>query len=220
VSEYRFPENPTGAGITARLNGPEQVFRVQVSRPVANFGVAITSRASGAGVVARTVLAGNEHRQVGYASLPINLNPYLASFLRPRLVSGALRPSPGAYDIVFDSPTAASAGRFTFRFWIDDVTPPAVRLLTRTLGRGRTIRIEIKDAGSGVDPESLIVTVDGALRRVALRGNVATLSSAGLGRGSHRLVVQVSDYQETRNNENVPRILPNTRVFRATLRIR
>jgi hypothetical protein len=100
------------------------------------------------------------------------------------------------------------------------VTPPAVRLLTRTLARGRTIRIEIKDAGAGVDPESLVVTIDGALRRVALRGNSATLSSAGLGRGTHRLLAQVSDYQETRNNENVPRILPNTRVFRATLRIR
>jgi hypothetical protein len=36
----------------------------------------------------------------------------------------------------------------------------------------------------------------------------------------HRLRLRVSDYQETKNTENVARILPNTRVLSATFRIR
>jgi hypothetical protein len=32
-------------------------------------------------------------------------------------------------------------------------------------------------------------------------------------------VFTVSDYQEAKNMENVPQILPNTRVLRATIRV-
>jgi hypothetical protein len=42
------------------------------------------------------------------------------------------------------------------------------------------------------------------------------LVPAGLARGRHRLVAQVSDLQETRNMENVAAILPNTAHLRAT----
>ena len=38
--------------------------------------------------------------------------------------------------------------------------------------------------------------------------------------GTHRLTFQVSDYQETRNMENVARILPNTRMISTTFRVR
>ena len=45
------------------------------------------------------------------------------------------------------------------------------------------------------------------------------MSVSGLSRGTHRLVLTVSDYQEAKNMENVTRILPNTRVLRTTIRI-
>jgi hypothetical protein len=38
--------------------------------------------------------------------------------------------------------------------------------------------------------------------------------------GRHRLVFSVADYQELKNMENVPQILPNTRVFSAAFRVR
>ena len=38
--------------------------------------------------------------------------------------------------------------------------------------------------------------------------------------GSHRLRLRVSDYQESKNTENVARILPNTRWLTATFRVR
>ena len=39
---------------------------------------------------------------------------------------------------------------------------------------------------------------------------------AGIGSGRHSLTVTVSDFQETKNMENVPLVLPNTRVFATT----
>jgi hypothetical protein len=41
----------------------------------------------------------------------------------------------------------------------------------------------------------------------------------GLSRGTYRLVFTVSDYQEAKNMENVTRILPNTRVLQAAIRV-
>jgi hypothetical protein len=42
----------------------------------------------------------------------------------------------------------------------------------------------------------------------------------GLGAGKHRLQLSVGDYQETKNMETFGGILPNTRVFRATVTVR
>jgi hypothetical protein len=211
VAAYRYPE---GFG---SLLGPEHVFRTTINQVVANFGVVILR---GASIQARIVGAGDENSQVGYAALPINLNPYLADFGDPRRVSGALRPRRGAYDIVFDSPTRATAGPFTFRFWVNDLQPPTVRLLTRTVPGGGSLVAGATDAGSGVDPESVVATVDGTARSARFANGRVRIPLAGLAPGSHRLVLQVSDFQETRNNENVPRILPNTRVLRARFTIR
>jgi hypothetical protein len=49
---------------------------------------------------------------------------------------------------------------------------------------------------------------------------VVSISTAGLRPGLHRLRLRVSDYQETKNTENVARILPNTRTLQATITIR
>ncbi len=38
----------------------------------------------------------------------------------------------------------------------------------------------------------------------------------GIGPGRHTLTFTASDYQETKNMENVARILPNTRTVRTT----
>lgn len=214
VSEYRYPERGS------QLRGPEQVFRVTVARPAANFGVVILSRGRGARVQARVTFAGDENRLVGYTALPFNLNPYMETFGRERLVSGAVLPARGAYDVVFDSPTRAGAGKFTFRFWVNDVTPPRLRLLDRTVRRGQPVRVAASDAGSGIDPGSIDASIRGASRNVTFRRGVLRVDTRGLAPGRHLLVLQVSDYQETRNMENVARILPNTRRLETVIRVR
>ncbi len=216
VSRYSYPERPAGLGFAAELPGPERVFRVTLARPAVNFGVVITSRAKNVRVEPRIVLAGDERRLTGYAALPFNLNPYLRIFGDPVLASGAILPAAGAYDVVFDSPSAARAGAFSFRYWLNDTTPPATTLRTTRVKRGAQLVIAASDRGAGIDPASLVVRVDNAERPGRFAGGLVRVSTAGLPKGKHALRLQISDYQETRNMENVGPILPNTRILTTT----
>ncbi len=220
VSRYRYPDVPKGTGIAVQLNGPEQVFRVTLDRPVANFGVVITRRDAGVRVVPRIVAAGNENRLAGVAALPVNINPYLAQYGNTVLAAGAIRPLAGSYDVVFDSPTRQGAGRFTFRFWVNDNGRPKVKLSQAKVPRGTPLVVTVSDAGSGIDPTTLKVALNGAERFESIVRGKLRIPTEGLRRGKHRLRVQVSDYQESRNMENVPPILPNTRVLDTTIVIR
>ena len=220
VNRYRYPENPAERGFATNLAGPERVFRVDVARPIANFGVVVTSRAKGVRVEPRIVHAGNENRLTGFAALPFNLNPYLRGFEDPVLAAGVLRPGRGAYDVVFDGPSASTAGAFAFRYWVDDVKPPALSFRTRVVKRGALLTIRATDTGSGVDASSLVLQVDGRPRGARVAAGTIRIPTAGLARGRHSLVLQLSDYQETRNNENVPRILPNTAFLRTSFTVR
>jgi subtilisin family serine protease len=216
VSRYLYPERPAGLGFSAQLPGPERVFRVTLGRPSLNFGVAITSRARGVAVEPRIVLAGDERRLTGYAALPYNLNPYLRTFQDPVLASGVILPAAGAYDVVFDSASAARAGRFSFRFWLNDASPPAAILRTTKVTPGKPVVVAATDRGAGVDPSSLVVKIDDAERAARyVRGQVL-IPTTGLTKGRHALRLQISDFQESRNMENVSAILPNTRILQTS----
>jgi subtilisin family serine protease len=222
VSSYRYPAAPGPLGVVQRLDGPEQVFRFVLRRPVANAGAVVLSQARGTHVSPRLVRAGNEDLLTGFSALPLRLNPYQPGFYAIEPVVAVFRPSPGAYDLVFDTPSRRAAGRFTFRYWVDDTAPPSLRLRARTIAIGAPLRVAVTDKGSGVDPSSLLVLVDGRYRRIVYvpsRGE-ARLELGRLARGKHRLVFTASDYQETKNNENAHATLPNTRRLVATFSVR
>jgi hypothetical protein len=143
------------------------------------------------------------------------VNNYRSHTGEARPVAGVVFPSPGTYDIVFDSPRRSARGSFTFRFWIGDTAPPAIRVLSTS---GGVIRISVRDAGAGVDPDSLRATIDGRTERVSYAGGVARI--VGVARGSRALVFRAADYQETKNSENVGPVLPNTRTLRTTVVVR
>jgi subtilisin family serine protease len=211
VSSYRYPDlSQSGFDFPVRLAGPEVVYRVRISRNVANFGVVITSRDRGVGVEPRILLAGDESRLAGYTALPVDLNPYRSQYGDHRLVAGVVLPTPGIYEVVFDSPADARPGAFTFRLWIGDATPPLIRLVS---GGARAL-FAVTDRGAGVDPGAFQARVDGRSRRVAFSGGRAQVSLAGLTRRTHTVVLTAADYQETKNMEDVGPILPNTRTFR------
>jgi hypothetical protein len=219
VTAYRYPDAPVL--VRTRLPGPEQVFRFVLGRPVANFGVAVTRSGRGVVVEPRIVAGADENRLLGVTALPYVSNPYLPTLYAPTRSAAALLPSPGAYSIVFDTPGAGRAGPFTFRFWIDDVTPPSVRLISARATAGR-ILARVGDRGAGVDPAAIFYTVDGSSLRQArydAQRGIAVIPVGFAGEGTHRLVLRVSDRQEAKNTENVPLILPNTRVVRATIRV-
>ena len=132
---------------------------------------------------------------------------------------GAVLPLPGPYDFVFDTPSGGKPGKFTFRVWANDTKPPTVRLLSRTIARGAPIRFAVTDGGSGVDPASVSATVDGQ-RHAGHYGSGIVSVKATLAAGSHTVSLTVSDYQETKNMEDVGPILPNTRTLRTTVVVR
>jgi subtilisin family serine protease len=220
VDSYRYPEDPTELGIPRFLRGPEQVFRLRLPRPVANFGVAVT--AGKRSIQPRIVRAGDENRLMGTPALPFNANPYLRTYGLLEPVSGTTTPAAGEYDIVFDSSTPGGAGAFTFRLWIGDTTRPRLRLVTRAARRGSRLLISAVDLGSGINPRSIRVIVGSQARqaRYDARRRLIIVSLGGVSRGRRLVEAEVSDYQESKNQENVARILPNTSRLRATIVVR
>ena len=166
------------------------------------------------------VAALDENRLTGYAGLPVNRNPYMDDFHESVLAAGVLSPLPGEYAVVFDSAARSGAGPFTFRYWVNDVKPPVLRLRTPSVSAGEAILVSATDAGAGVYPDSIRIVVDGSSRSGTLRGGLLSISTGGLSAGTHRLRLRVSDYQESKNTENVARILPNTRTATFTFRVR
>ncbi len=168
VTRYRYPT----AG-DASYPGPEVAYLVHVTRPVANFGVAVLSGHA----IPHVVFAGDENHLVGFPGLPTDINPYLSTFGEARPVAGAILPSPGTYEIVFDTRSAARSGPFTFRYWMNDVTPPRLRIVSTRHDR---ITVSVTDSGAGVDPESLTATLDGhsVIERFR-RGRLTFATSAG-----------------------------------------
>jgi hypothetical protein len=178
----------------------------------------VLSHAPGVRVSPRLVVGNDENRLVGYTAIPVDINPY-ADFGRIVPAVGAVFPAPATYDVVFDTPAGAKPGKFTFKFWVNDLSPPTVRLLTRTIHLNDAIRLRVSDGGSGVDPASLEVNVDAFRPGFVYKNGILTFRRA-LKRGTHRLTLVAADYQETKNMENTGPVRPNTRTFHATLVVR
>ena len=219
VSSYRYPQRGLAAGVPTRLGGPEQVFRFILRRRVANFGITIVHHAPGTRVSPRLVAGDDENRVVGYTGIPAAINPY-QGFYHAEPAVGAVLPDPGTYEFVFDTPTGAKPGAFTFRFWINDTSPPSVRLLDHTGTIGRPIRVAVHDSGSGVDPQSLHASIGGKTVSFTFTHGVLLLRTNGIRPGRRAVVVRASDYQETKNMEDVGPVLPNTRVLHTTVTLR
>jgi subtilisin family serine protease len=220
VSTYRYPSGASSSGLRARLPGPEQVFRLVVRGHMTNIGARVISRGPGVVVSPRLVRAGDEDQLTGYAGLPLRIDPYEPDYYGIEPVVGAFRPAPGAYDLVFDTASRRVAGPFTFRYWVNDTTPPSARLLTGTVRSGAPLRLWVGDRGSGVDPTSMVARVDGKWRHIVYGGARVEVPTRGLSPGRHTLAFAVSDYQETKNTEDAAKTLPNTRrlVVRFVLR--
>ncbi len=204
ISNYRYP-----TGGDATYAGPERAYRVTITGHPANFGVVVMSGRA----TPHVTFDGAEDHLVGYPGLPIDLNPYRKDYGAGVPIAGAVLPAAGAYNVVFDTRSAADSGPFSFHYWVNDVTPPTLRVTRATGG----ITVSATDAGSGVDPSSVTATLDGKTARVTYTGGAIRIRA---GKGKHLLVLSVADFQEAKNMEDVPPILPNTRTLRATVRVR
>ena len=203
VTHYRYP-----TGGDDNYPGPERVYRIHIPTGAANAGVAVLT----GNVYPHITLNGSEDRLAGYTALPLDLNPYRKSYGLRRRIAGVTLPAGGTYNVVFDS-TNAGGRPFTFRYWVNDVTPPKLKVAST---RGAVV-VSATDAGAGIDSSSIVAMLDG--KRVATRFGSGTIRIAAT-KGRHRLELSVADYQETKNTEDVVKILPNTRTLRATVVVR
>jgi hypothetical protein len=116
------------------------------------------------------------------------------------------------------------AGPYTLRSWVNDVRPPTVRFITRTLSSGRpTVVAKVTDAKSGVDPMALQLFFGPSSRRTSIGATlfdpVTGIAVFSIPREANRLEpgtefmqVVASDFQESKNiNTDSDSPLPNTR---------
>ena len=203
ITSYRYP---TG---DASYPGPERAYRIRITGKVANFGVVVLSGHA----VPHVTFDGEEDHLTGYVGLPMDLNPYRTTYGKRIGVAGAVLPAKGYYDLVFDTTSASQAGPFSFRYWVNDTTPPKLKLLKSTHS---AIHVSATDAGSGVDPTSVVAKVDGKTVHAAWKKGVFTIPASP---GRHSLQLSVGDYQEAKNMEDVPPVLPNTATLKASVRV-
>jgi hypothetical protein len=84
------------------------------------------------------------------------------------------------------------------------------------------LRVRAVDNGAGIDPRFVRLSIDGYAHSVRYDAgrNEITASLKGLKGRRHRFTLLVSDYQEPKNMENVPKILPNTARLHRAFRVR
>ncbi len=217
VERYRFPSSPFGPAPTPTASpllevGGERVFRFDVPSLAVNAGVAVVPTRPGVSIDPFLLGLPDENAVLGLAATPITANGLLPSVGRRDGAAAILFPTPGRYWVSVDSGLDAAkrtsvAGPFRIHSWIDDVTPPRIELITRTLPRGRgTIAVRALDAGSGVDPLTLLLDYDGAeLSAVAFdyENGVALFripqALPRLRSGPNEVILRASDHQEAKN---------------------
>jgi len=238
VSAYRWPAAPFGypPNITdppVVEDGAERVYLVpHIDRPVVNLGVAVVSATSGAVIDPWLLGSLDENDVQGEAGTPVDVNPLTFDFGLAIGSAGTEFPRLKRYYVSVDSAQDVYTGkplrgRYRLRYWVNDLRPPRIRLLTRRVAGGRpTLAVRAQDSGSGVDPFSLLIAYRGAvLAAIAYDASsgvalyVLPSTAPRLRRGSTRAIFGASDFQEAKNITTFgPNVMPNTSYRGARIR--
>jgi subtilisin family serine protease len=234
VSAYRFPVAPFGidpGSPPMQEDGAEQVYSLAVTRRVANVGVSVLLQN---GSVDPFFLGALDESSVqGYAGTPVNVNGLTLDSDLPISAAGAEFPRLQTFYVAVDSGhdtlTGQSyAGPYVLHAWTNDVTPPSLRVLTRTVTKGRpTIVVQTFDRQAGVDPYSLVIGYHGVLVGPAAYDPLTGLAifplpkgAPQLGRGHRLMLFESSDFQESKNvDTDSKKLLPNTRTRASKLHV-
>lgn len=239
VSSYRWPAAPFGypPNLTdppVVEDGAERVYLVpHLDRPVVNLGVSVVSASNGAVIDPWLLGSLDENDVQGEAGTPIDVNPLTFDFGLAIGSAATVFPRLKRYYVSVDSPQDVYtrkplSGRYRLRYWVNDLRPPRVRLLTRRIAAGRpTLAVRVQDSGAGVDPFSLLMgyrtrVIAGTAYDPASGVAVFVLPSSAprLLRGTTRAIFGASDYQEAKNVATFgPNVMPNTSYRAARIRV-
>ena len=230
ASIYRYPSAPFGTspnvtGPGTQEDGAERVYVTRITRPVANLGVAVIRATPGDALIHPWVLGSLDENDVqGYAGTPVNVNPFTFDFLADIGAAAAVLPRQQRFFVSVDSGAdrftgKAKPGRYLLRFWVNDLRPPFVQLLTPRVAAGRPmLAVRATDTGAGVNPLSLVLAYRGVLVGASLYDPDTGIALFPLPEAAPALkapmteaVLVASDYQESKNVNTIgENLMPNT----------
>ena len=216
-----------------REDGAETLYVMHINDAVANAGVAVVAAPRSVQVDPWFLGSPDESDVQGQAGTPVDVNNLTSDFKLDIGAAGVEFPRQQAFYVSVDSGRdqftgQLLAGSYTLRSWIDDVTPPRVRLLTTRVAAGRpTIVARVRDAGAGVDPLSLTLGYKKVLVGAAVYDpdtGLAVLplpaAAPALVAGTTRARVRAADFQEAKNvNTSGSSIFPNTRIANVPIHV-
>jgi minor extracellular serine protease Vpr len=230
VASYRWPSAPFGyppsfTGPPMIEDGAERVYLVpHLDRPVLNMGVSVVGTSPGAVIDPWFLGSLDENDVQGETGTPVDINPLTFDYGLAIGAAGVAFPRLKRYYVSVDSTQDLYTGkplrgRYRLRYWVNDVKPPAVRLLTKRVAAGRpTLAVRAQDTGAGVDPYSMVISYRGVIV-----GATAYDSSSGVAvfvlptsaprilRGTEFAILAASDFQESKNVATFgPNTMPNT----------
>jgi hypothetical protein len=214
-------------------DGAEHLYSVDITQPIVNFGVSVLASTPGS-LIDPFVLGSKDENDVqGYAGIPTDVNGLTFDANVDVGAAGVQFPRIQRFYVSVDSRAdpftdKSQKGKYLLNAWIDDLTPPSVRVLTTRVTAGRPLIVaEAADSGSGVDPLSLVINYNKALVGASAYDPFTGLIVFGIPTaapkfkpGTTRMVVAASDYQEAKNINTIGNdILPNTRFKLAKLTV-
>jgi minor extracellular serine protease Vpr len=238
VNSYRWPSAPFGlppsvTGPPMIEDGAEHVYLVpQLKKPVVNLGVGVVGASANAVIDPWLLGSLDENDVQGETGTPMNVNPLTFDFGLPIGAAGVVFPSLRRYYVAVDSSQdlftgRALRGRYRLRYWVNDVRPPVLKLLTRRVAVGRpTLAVRAQDRGAGVDPYSMLIAYQGVAVGAAAYDPSSGIAvfllpseAPRLPPGGNAGLLVASDFQESKNVSTFgPNTMPNTRFRFATIR--
>jgi minor extracellular serine protease Vpr len=229
VSVYCCPLAPFGpppnySGPTMNEDGSEHLYSYEVNQPIVNFGVSILASTSGS-LIDPFVLGSKDENDVqGYAGVPTDVNGLTFDANLDVGAAGVQFPRLQRFYVAVDSRADSftnkpQKGKYLLNSWVNDLTPPALRVLTTRVSAGRPLLVaQAIDTQSGVDPLSLVVNYKDALIGASAYDPISGLVLIGipdaapaLKAGKTTTIFRASDYQEAKNINTVGNdIYPNT----------
>ena len=232
VSLYRFPTWPFGppptySGAPYGEPGAEKLYTIQLGVPVVNFGVSVLAQSANSEIDPFVLGSKDENDVQGYAGLPVNVNGLMFDYRADIESAGASYPLAKRYYIAVDSGSDAFtnkslAGQYVLRAWVDDLTPPSLKLVTTRIAAGRpTVVAVTKDSQSGIDPLSLVLNYNGNVllgasaydptTGLVLFGIPSQAPAIKAAKKKKAAMLIASDNQETKNVNTIgANVLPNT----------
>ena len=228
-----FGPPPTYTGPTMNEDGAEHLYSVDINQPIVNFGVSVLASSPGSLIDPFVLGAKDENDVQGYAGIPTDVNGLTFDANVDVGAAGVQFPLLQRFFVSVDSradpfTNTPQKGKYLLNAWINDLTPPSVRVLTTRVTAGRPLIVaQAVDTGSGVDPLSLVINYSGALVGASAYDPTTGLIVFGipaaapkLKPGKTSMITMVSDYQEAKNINTVgDSIYPNTRFLLTKLTV-